>query len=88
MVAQTPLAYQYAVIQWPWKLIYDERLGSYLLFDLSEAPGESSNLASREPATMNRLANVLHQWRVTQIQYYGDGTWHRREYPPLVGEPP
>jgi arylsulfatase A-like enzyme len=86
MVAQTPLAYQYGIIQSQWKLVYDERARNYLLFDLRADPGETTNLTLQEGSTVKRLAGRLHAWHSAQISYYGDPTWHRREYPPILGD--
>jgi arylsulfatase A-like enzyme len=86
MVAQTPLAYQYGMIQSHWKLIYDERRRAYLLFDLRADPGEMNNLALRETTTVNRLAARLHRWQATQLRYYLDKDWHGREYPPILAD--
>jgi arylsulfatase A-like enzyme len=84
MVAQTPLAYQYGVVESHWKLIYDDRQRNYLLFNLADDPREVNNLAMQETSTLKRLADRLHTWRMAQIRYYSDSDWHRREYPPIV----
>jgi arylsulfatase A-like enzyme len=86
MVAQTPLAYQYGIVQSRWKLIYDERQQNYLLFDCTTDPGETNDLALREPTTVKRLADRLHAWRTTQIKYYTDTKWHSQEYPPILAD--
>jgi arylsulfatase A-like enzyme len=84
MVAQTPLAYQYGIVQSHWKLIYDERQQDYFLFNLAADPGEANNLAAQEKSTVKRLADRLHAWRTTQIRYYTDSSWYSREYPPIL----
>src|SRR5919108_56294 len=84
MVAQTPLSYQYGIIQSHWKLVFDERDQNYFLFNLAADPGEAINVAQLEQWTLKRLADRLHAWRTAQLRYYGDPEWHSREYPPIL----
>jgi arylsulfatase A-like enzyme len=44
------------LVEWPWKLIVDERFGKHELYDLETDPHETSNQAAGEPA---RLATML-----------------------------
>jgi arylsulfatase A-like enzyme len=48
-----------AVVVWPHKLIVDDAVGTYQLFDLEADPAERSNLADREPSTLAALAALL-----------------------------
>lgn len=86
MVAQTPDAYQYGIIRSGFKLIYDERKGEYLLYDLTSDPGETSDIADLRPALAKELAHRLHTWRKLQIDYYLDAELQAREYPPILAD--
>ena len=86
MVAQTPDAYQYGIIRSGFKLIYDERKGEYLLYDLASDPGETSDIAGLRPALAKELAHRLHTWRKLQIDYYSDAGLQGRAYPPILAD--
>jgi len=86
MVAQTPDAYQYGIIRAGFKLIYDERLREYRLFNLDADPGETQDLATAQPLIVEDLANRLNTWRKVQIDYYSDVTVQEREYPPILSD--
>lgn len=86
MVAQTPLAFQYAIVRSGYKLIYDEWQPRYLLFDQIKDPGETRDLAAGLPELVAPLARRLHAWQLAQIAYYDDPARHAREYPPVLAD--
>lgn len=87
LVAQSPLAHQYAVVHDGWKLIYDARSGSRLLFNLTEDPGETVNLADERPALLKRLEGRLGAWMEAQLEYYRTPSLYGRSYPPKLHAP-
>lgn len=84
LVAQTPLAHQYAVVRGRHKLIEDQRKGTGVLYDLLADPGERRDLASSEPATAEVLSQRLDLWVTAQLGYYGDPALYCCFYPPNV----
>jgi arylsulfatase A-like enzyme len=86
LVAQAPLAHQYAIVRQGFKLIYDVRRDAYALYDLQQDPGETSSLGNSLPAVARELAVWLDTWRKVQIDYYGSPHLHERWYPPDLAE--
>ena len=84
LVAQTPLAHQYAIVKGDQKLIYDVRRDSVMLSNLALDPGETSSRAEEEPQAVSELLARLQTWRRHQLDYYGDIGLHRRVYPPVL----
>lgn len=84
MVAHTPMAHNYGIVRDGYKLIYDERLRSHVLYDLIHDPGEKVDLAAVRPALVHELADRLDTWRRVQIDYYAQYFRHAREYPPVL----
>ena len=84
MVVQTPLSYQTAIVRSGFKLIFDERQGYYLLYDLRRDPGETTNIASIRPDLVRTLGGRLRKWQEEQIGYYSDVYRHIKEYPPVL----
>ena len=66
------------------KLIYDEWLGRYLLYNLADDPGEKKDLSREMPGVVEELANWLQNWRKMQLDYYGDVARQAKEYPPVL----
>lgn len=86
MIVQTPLAYQSAIVRGDFKLIFSEREGKYLLFNLRNDPGEFRDLADSRPDVRDGLAARLHQWRREQLAYYADIPRQTKEYPPVIAD--
>ena len=86
MIAQTPLAYQFAIVRSGFKLIWDQRLRGYFLYDLGQDPGEKDNIARSRPDLVEELTGRLRAWREEQIVYYADRDRHTREYPPFFAD--
>ncbi len=84
LVAQTPLAHQYAIVRGGYKLIEDQRSGGVTLVDLIGDPGETRNLAKIQPQVADDLSRRLDLWVTAQLAYYGDPTLYCCYYPPLV----
>lgn len=82
LVAQSPLAHQYAVVVGDWKLIHDVRSGASLLFDLGEDSTEQVNLAEERPEVVERLRGILGTWSESQIDYYRTPALYNTWYPP------
>lgn len=75
---------QYALVRGRWKLIYDARAASYVLFDLASDPDELRDLAGDQPDVVARLSAWLHGWRKAQLEYYMDPAAYRQWYPPRL----
>jgi arylsulfatase A-like enzyme len=86
LVAQAPLAHQYAIVRQGYKLIYDVRRDVYALYDLQRDPGETSGLVDHFPAVADQLVVWLDTWRKLQIDYYESPHLHERWYPPVLVE--
>ena len=84
LVAQTPLAHQYAVVQGNQKLIYDARRHSVMLSDLIDDPGEKESRVDEDPEMVQALLDRLQTWRRYQMDYYADLGLHQVVYPPLL----
>lgn len=48
-----------AIVDWPYKLIRNRRSGTSLMFNLEDDPGETDNLAGREPDKRQELEQAL-----------------------------
>jgi len=88
LVAQTPLAHQYAVVQSGYKLIYDARTKRTLLYHLATDPDEKNELTRAMPGKTRELLERLGAWYHAQIEYYGNPVLHSRAYPPHVDPRP
>lgn len=86
LVAQAPLAHQYAIVRQGYKLIYDVRRDVYALYDLQRDPGETLPLGDRLPAVAHELAVWLDTWRKVQIDYYENPRLQEHWYPPVLVE--
>jgi arylsulfatase A-like enzyme len=86
LVAQSPLAHQYAIVRSPYKLIYDAWARRSALFDLSRDPGEHHDEAGRLPDVKRILAGRLDTWRRAQIDYYESLDEQSRFYPPVLDD--
>jgi arylsulfatase A-like enzyme len=83
LLAQCPLAHQYAIIRGKYKYIYDYRHNQSLLYDLKEDPSETRNIAAGNQKVANELRNRLFYWRRQQLDYYGKRSLHRHFFPPF-----
>lgn len=83
IVAQTPSAYETAIVRSRFKLHWAEREDRYFLNDLVADPGETTDVGPSRPALVEELSRRLHQWREEQLAYYADVARQRREYPPV-----
>lgn len=86
MIAQTPAAFETAVVKGRYKLHWAERENLYVLNDLDADPGEQNDMAARRPDIVESLSRLLHQWREVQLGYYRDVARHATEYPPVLVE--
>ncbi len=86
LLAQCPLAHQYAVVRSGLKLIYDYRRDRYWLFDLRADPGETREVSSQYPDRARELAVRLDTWRKAQLDYYRLPRLYRHSYPPVLGD--
>jgi arylsulfatase A-like enzyme len=83
IIAQTPAAYETAIVRGGFKLHWAETEDRYILNDLVNDPGETVDIAPGRRDLVEQLARRLHQWRDEQLAYYGDVSRHAREYPPF-----
>lgn len=86
MVAQSPLAHQYAIVRSSYKLIYDVWTKHSALFDLRLDPGEHHDLSDRLPEVKRMLTARLDTWRRAQIDYYESLDQQTRSYPPVLDD--
>lgn len=84
IMAQSPLAHQYAVVRGDLKLSYDVRRDQTLLVDWVEDPAERKNLASSMPERAAALRGRLDAWRAHQLEYYRDAREQAVRYPPVL----
>lgn len=84
LVAQSPLAHQYAIVRDGWKLIYDAEFRERLLYDLRADPGERRDLSARRDSVAEALSGELGRWRTAQVDYYGDPALQAERYPPVI----
>ena len=54
---------EYAWIEHPWKLIQREDADPARLYDLESDPGETTDLATAQPAVVEQLASRLARWK-------------------------
>jgi arylsulfatase A-like enzyme len=84
LVAQSPLAHEYAIVQSGYKLMYDARNKISILYDLREDPAEKFDQSMAVPEVKTRLKKRLDSWRRMQLDYYQKATLHKRWYPPVL----
>ena len=83
LVAQTPIAHQYAIIRNGWKVLYDKRIKRYRLeYVGSTAPQTNIN----KNKLFNELSERLRTWIELQLRYYDNTYIHSRYYPPVLDE--
>jgi arylsulfatase A-like enzyme len=84
MIAQTPSAYETAIVRARFKLHFAEREDRYILNDLVKDPGETTDVGPSRPDLVRDLSARLHRWRDEQLAYYADLPRQMREYPPVL----
>lgn len=82
LVAQTPIAQQYAIIDDGWKLLYDVKSEKNVLTRL-----DGSNTQPESPEAVQQLVDRLHTWIGLQIDYYQNLGKYSDTYPPVVAPP-
>jgi hypothetical protein len=70
-----------ALIRGEWKLVQDSPFGPRELYNLQADPGETKNLAAKEPAVVHQLEAALRE----HIQRGGQVPWQGPDHSP-VGE--
>jgi len=82
MVAHSPFAYQYALIDNQWKLIYDKQSNEYTLVDLTAQ--DAQHVRPHDSKLASQLQEQLQTWITLQIQYYENRYMHEKYYPPVI----
>ena len=54
--------YTWALVDWPYKVLWDVRSNTTEVFDLGQDPGELHNLADRDPVLAGRMRQTLGEW--------------------------
>jgi arylsulfatase A-like enzyme len=54
--------YSWALVDWPYKVIWDVRSNTTEVFDLALDPGELHSLADRDPGLATRMRQLLGEW--------------------------
>jgi len=83
LVAQTPIIYQFGIVQNGYKLINTFRTGDIELYNLKNDPQETLNLASKMKKRAADLKNRLDIWYNFQIEFYENPLLYNRTYPPF-----
>lgn len=83
LLAQTPLAEQFSIVEGQWKLVYDARTEGVKLFDLSDDPRERKNRAKKKGDVTERLKARVLAWKRAQLDYYSDLGRQAKFYPPV-----
>jgi arylsulfatase A-like enzyme len=86
MIAQTPAAYESAIVRGGYKLHHAEQEDAYFLNDLERDPGETTDIGPARPDLVADLAGRLRRWRNEQLAYYADLARQAREYPPVLAD--
>lgn len=86
LVAQTPIAHQYAIVRKGFKLIYDPKLDRSILYDLKTDAAEKHDVTKARPEIRQELWERLHTWRHLQVDYYSNPIAQKTWYPPVLGE--
>lgn len=84
LVAQSPIAHEYAIVQSGYKLMYDAHNKMSILYDLRTDPAEKIDQSMAVPEVKTRLKKRLDSWRRMQLDYYQKATLHKRWYPPVL----
>lgn len=86
MVAQSPLAHQYALVRGRYKLLYDQTFHKKILYDLQDDPGEKHDIADQHPDIVRELCDRLDTWRAVQVGYYSNALQQKLSYAPIVSD--
>jgi hypothetical protein len=65
-------------------LIFDGTQARKILYRLDGDNPEKYDFSSEKPELNNKLTNLLFTWMNTQIDYYQQKNWHRKQYPPVI----
>ncbi len=82
LVAQTPLANEYAIYTTKYKLVYSRQQNAIFLFDRKQDPNETQDVARQHPAIVKQLSADLFFWINKQVTYYADQKRQLQQYPP------
>jgi choline-sulfatase len=58
---QSPF-FSWALVEWPYKIVYDTRSSTTEIFDIANDPGEQRNIADREKELTERMRATLGRW--------------------------
>lgn len=83
IMVQTPFGFQCGAVRNDFKLIYNPRYRTVMLYNLREDPGEKTNIAGSEPAVMNKMLNLTKAWMAQQLTYYEKTSLYTYTYPPF-----
>ncbi|MCC6424285.1 MAG: sulfatase, partial [Phycisphaerales bacterium] len=86
MVAQSPLAHQYALVRGRYRLLYDRTFHKRILYDLQNDPGEKRDIAEEHPEIVRELSERLDTWRAVQVGYYSNALQQKMSYAPIVSD--
>lgn len=86
LLVQTAITSQLALVRGGYKLIADFAYGHYYLYDLAQDPGETKDLADKDPDRVARMAGRLHAFQKAQLDYYANLAQQKATYPPVLSE--
>ncbi len=81
-VTQTQSAYEYAIIKKGYKFVINALTKINKLFNLSDDPNETMNLATREPKISRAYHQQLLGFISAHVDYYQTPALHDHDYPP------
>ena len=59
-------------VEYPWKLLVNERSGRVRLFDIASDPNETSDISAANPAIVERLEGALAEWARIDVPMWKD----------------
>ena len=79
---------QFGVVSWPWKYLYTAAPQQTMeLYNLTDDPQESVNLAGTERKVITGLEDSLVRWIALQQKYYSSGAYLHKAAPDYCPEP-
>ncbi len=81
LVAQSPVSYQYGMMQDGWKIIHDLRSKKYSLY---HEPDLNRNVLSGNITIAETMAQQLQAWVALQLGYYSNKEEMKEYYPPVI----
>jgi arylsulfatase A-like enzyme len=82
VVAQTPIANAYSMVDGRYTLILDDFTGLITLYDDAADPAQKRDISRTRRALRDSLLHKLDMWRRVQLLYYAHAADSTKTYPP------